>query len=278
MFDNLDDINSFFQATTPKTVGSHAVLDQWKAWFPVLSSEDKQSDEAIQYGNKLYSQFEELNDDLQAEVLAAGKPTLRYKSSGINVEELQTLLNVSVDGKFGPQTETAVKTFQKANGLVDDGIVGRLTWTALLQKKPVAIPKPPTPKVKPVTTTHPTIRQGSSGSAVTELQNFLQITADGKFGSQTKSAVEAFQLENDLTVDGVVGPNTWAVIEAKTVPTTASGKAEKAAEVAKDTVKKTAQAAVEKVKSNPPWKNVLVGVGMFFVAMGAMAFTGGKKR
>jgi len=37
-----------------------------------------------------------------------------------------------VDGRFGPSTELAVKTFQNMHGLTEDGIVGPATWTALL--------------------------------------------------------------------------------------------------------------------------------------------------
>lgn len=36
------------------------------------------------------------------------------------------------DGKFGPSTKAAVRTFQSRAGLRVDGIVGRNTWTALL--------------------------------------------------------------------------------------------------------------------------------------------------
>lgn len=38
----------------------------------------------------------------------------------------------AIDGDFGPITEGAVKAFQTANGLTDDGVVGPLTWEALL--------------------------------------------------------------------------------------------------------------------------------------------------
>lgn len=62
--------------------------------------------------------------------------TLKKGSKGDDVIALQHLLNVegyklTIDGDFGSKTETAVKLFQKAHGLEDDGIVGQKTWTAL---------------------------------------------------------------------------------------------------------------------------------------------------
>ena len=40
--------------------------------------------------------------------------------------------NGRLDGKFGPSTESAVRSFQRASGIGVDGIVGRQTWTKLL--------------------------------------------------------------------------------------------------------------------------------------------------
>lgn len=62
--------------------------------------------------------------------------TLKKGSKGDDVIALQHLLNVegyklTIDGDFGSKTETAVKMYQKAHGLEDDGIVGNKTWTAL---------------------------------------------------------------------------------------------------------------------------------------------------
>lgn len=58
-------------------------------------------------------------------------PTLRKGARGAEVIVLQTLLHITADGLFGPLTESAVKTFQAALGLVVDGVVGEKTWAKL---------------------------------------------------------------------------------------------------------------------------------------------------
>ena len=50
------------------------------------------------------------------------------------------------------------------------------------------------------------LKIGSRGSDVKELQEFLNITADGIFGKGTEEAVKKFQSTNNLAVDGIVGP------------------------------------------------------------------------
>lgn len=66
----------------------------------------------------------------------ASEPVLRKGDKGPDVGRLQTLLNakgvtVGVDDDFGQKTKDAVKAFQAANGLVDDGVCGKYTWIAL---------------------------------------------------------------------------------------------------------------------------------------------------
>jgi hypothetical protein len=53
---------------------------------------------------------------------------LKKGSKGESVKTLQEFLKLTADGIFGPKTESAVKSYQKKNGLVPDGIVGTKTW------------------------------------------------------------------------------------------------------------------------------------------------------
>lgn len=136
----------------------------------------------------------------------ANYPLIRNGSQGNFVYLLQFLLTqygyrVSIDGIFGRNTENAVRDFQSNNSLSVDGIVGNNTWKYLL-----TLPS------------YPTQRQGNRGSYVKFLQQLLESQLipvggiDGIFGAKTKEAVETFQSYNNLTVDGIVGNNTWAIL------------------------------------------------------------------
>ncbi|MGV9563607.1 peptidoglycan-binding domain-containing protein, partial [Streptomyces sp. NPDC003480] len=98
---------------------------------------------------------------------------------------------------FGPATDSAVRSFQSAHGLTVDGIVGSDTWQALIT----------------------TVQQGSTGPAVKAVQSQLDahgasLTVDGNFGPATDSAVRSFQSAHGLTVDGIVGSDTWQALVA----------------------------------------------------------------
>ena len=53
------------------------------------------------------------------------------------------------------------------------------------------------------------LKLGSRGKEVKELQEFLDIEADGIFGKGTETVVKKWQSDNGLTADGIVGPTTW---------------------------------------------------------------------
>ena len=79
------------------------------------------------------------------------------------------------------------------------------------------VPEPVPPPVQ-----KPTLRRGSTGPYVVECQKDMislgydvgKTGADGKFGKNTEKAVKAFQKDKKLTVDGIVGPVTWAALDA----------------------------------------------------------------
>ena len=137
-----------------------------------------------------------------------GLPLLRNGSRGRAVQAMQYYLVQNgfnpgtPDGIFGTNTQNAVRNFQSQNGLAVDGIVGPNTWNNLLVLNPQNV----------------LLRRGSSGSYVRYLQQKLTAklyplgTIDNIFGSQTENAVRAFQEENGLSVDGIVGPNTWRAL------------------------------------------------------------------
>ena len=136
-------------------------------------------------------------------------PTLTIGSTGPDVRRLQVifvmtkLLDVSdIDGIFGPKTQDAVKSFQQGNNLTADGIVGPLTWKAL----------PADPQT-------PTLARGSTGAAVSALQKGLLAFGgantvtdpgpiDGNFGPRTESAVRAYQTQQNIAADSVIGDQT----------------------------------------------------------------------
>lgn len=72
----------------------------------------------------------------------------------------------------------------------------------------------PTSTVGRVTGFPPTIKLGSSGPAVLDLQNLLGVGASGEFGPETEQAVRAFQDSRNLLADGIVGSHTWGALFA----------------------------------------------------------------
>ena len=129
-----------------------------------------------------------------------GWPVVQQGQSGHAVTAVQYLLDahgasLTADGDFGPATRSAVVSFQSAHGLTADGIVGTMTWQALVV----------------------TVSQGDTGPAVKAAQDELaahgaSVAVDGDFGPATRSAVTAFQSGHSLTADGVVGPDTWRAL------------------------------------------------------------------
>ena len=167
-----------------------------------------------------------------------GSP-LRQGDSGTAVFTLQRQLNritkdypflgkLTVDGVFGSRMAATVRAFQKQFNLTADGVVGRQTWYKIsyiyVSVKDLAEltseGETSNGTLSDGTWGGTVLRTGSTGSAVEQLQFWLNtlaqydsaihsVTVDGVFGSGTAAAVRAFQRKYGLTVDGVVGRDTW---------------------------------------------------------------------
>lgn len=87
----------------------------------------------------------------------------------------------------------------------------------------VPVPTPaPLPDPEPIPG-RPTLRRGSKGDAVAQLQTMLRnrgydlgpCGVDGDFGRATEAAVKLFQEEHMLNADGIVGKLTWDALDKR---------------------------------------------------------------
>ena len=184
---------------------------------------------------QLYDEFRSIQSDNGTPNAYPGTP-LRKGASGQNVRLVQfwlkiartvyaSLHSLTVDGRFGASTEAAVKKFQSYFGLTSDGVVGRTTWNKLYEVYNDIANKLLSASLRPGE--YPgVLRNGSSGTAVRELQFYLyllsayessipSVSIDGRFGASTEAAVRAYQRFAGLTVDGVVGRTTWDSLYGK---------------------------------------------------------------
>jgi peptidoglycan hydrolase-like protein with peptidoglycan-binding domain len=151
-------------------------------------------------------------------------------SESHTVERLQRALHLAVDGEFGPETEAAVRRLQARHGLSLDGVVGPETWSVIGISGAATLTPPPSALPRPASHHRHHAAAAADGeggetgstdgmSAVSRLQHALKIPVDGEFGPATEAAVLRLQGRHGLQQDGVVGPETWAVLGIHSEPT-----------------------------------------------------------
>ncbi|HYH73202.1 MAG TPA: peptidoglycan-binding protein [Nocardioides sp.] len=147
---------------------------------------------------------------------------LKRGSTGTAVKAMQKAIGkLTVDGSFGPATETRVKEYQKAKGLTVSGVVDRKVWYTLMGA--VTAPAPATVAPTP-TTTSPlakyaglTLKLWSKGEAVSALQKAIgKLTVDGSYGRLTEARVMEYQKSKGLAVTGVTDAKVWNALMAAT--------------------------------------------------------------
>lgn len=185
--------------------------------------------------DRIYAVFSALDQEIVPDDSAPPYPgsPLRMGASGDNVMAIQNALNtvssqypaipvITVDGRFGNGTYQAVLAFQRQFGLTADGIVGVDTWNRLFtEANAIDLGEAPSGGQPPFPGT--ILRVGSQGNDVSFIQQRLKdisiyypaipnVAADGSYGSATAAAVRAFQQLMGITVDGIVGQQTWTLI------------------------------------------------------------------
>lgn len=170
---------------------------------------------------------------------------ISLKEGSTNTSAVKTLqrklkalkyLSGTIDGTFGSATTSAVKAFQKNNGLNADGVAGGTTLTKLFTGSPKSasesggsdddddsstVTNPPSYRTvtePPSGSDYITLRLGDSGTPVKTLQTYLKKkgyfsgTVDGRYGTATYEAVKKFQKAKGLKQDGIAGAATQRVL------------------------------------------------------------------
>ena len=158
-----------------------------------------------------------------APAASAGTGELALGAQGDAVKALQQALTAAgvyvpggPDGTFGASTQTAVKNFQRWNGLEVTGVANAATM-AKLSATTVAAPAAAAPAATAAPNPSVGLKMGAQGVLVKSLQQALIKSgisilggADGSFGAATKAALTSYQSANGLTASGSVDEATAA--------------------------------------------------------------------
>ena len=134
---------------------------------------------------------------------------------------------VRENGRFGGDTDAAVRGFQRIFGMPVTGIVARSVWYRISYiyaavKKLAELTSEGESESFPQEAPTVILKRGDRGNDVTTLQYILSYIGlfyenispiayiDGIFGSVTEDAVKQFQREFGLAADGIVGSATWS--------------------------------------------------------------------
>ena len=187
---------------------------------------------------KLYEVYNDIANRLLSSSLRPGEypGVLRSGSTGTPVRELQFYLYlmsayessippVSIDGKFGADTERAVRAYQRFAGLTVDGVVGRTTWNSLYGRASQLRSSGPVVTLKRLPYPGTPLTVGSSGETVLYYNLLLQRIAyyfssveapplADRYTEETATATRSAQQLLGLEQTGIADADTWTAVEA----------------------------------------------------------------
>jgi len=135
---------------------------------------------------------------------------LDYGDRGDTVKRLQKLLGIRVTGIYDNRTLARVKDFKSQHGLYPSGIVTKQVWKLLT--KPILESSRHDSNGKVDLKNLPDLKQGSRGSAVELLQQYLFLKVDGVFGPSVSKAVKNFKVRHGLYRSDIVNSYVWKLI------------------------------------------------------------------
>ena len=189
----------------------------------------------------IYNAVKRLNE-LDSEGISLSEVSDQFPESldpgtrGVEVANLQYFINylsafydsvpeVTIDGVYGPSTESAVRAAQETFGLPVTGIVDLDTWEAIYRTYLGFVSTIPLKYIEGNIIPYPGVplRLGVSSDSVTLLQEYLNFVATaypeiptipvtGYFGTQTQNAVLAFQRLFGIRPTGTVAAATWLAL------------------------------------------------------------------
>jgi murein L,D-transpeptidase YcbB/YkuD len=156
--------------------------------------------------------------DATTEAVAEGTPAVdTVATAQVNGTVMTVSEAIRAAALAGGQTPPTTPTASRATPVADtsgtDARAGALAPTA-----------PKTPRTS-ASSTYPTLRRGSTGNAVRTVQQIMnyyvqcrslpveKLIVDGIYGVRTEAAVRAFQTQRGVSVDGIVSPTMWQLLQ-----------------------------------------------------------------
>ena len=182
-------------------------------WHGVITSSDSEV-----FG---YASFKESSRQLK---ITCGSEELIVDNYGA-FDSHSLIYYKGLHGVFGNETRQSVISAQNTFGLLEDGVVGEITWNAIYNAYRGIVNEIPLHYIEGNVLPYPGVllRIGSDNDSVLLLQQYINVIAEvypevnsvdltGYFGTQTDRAVKSIQSLSGLEPNGLVGAITWDAI------------------------------------------------------------------